>query len=103
MPIAITRDNLPMNPGWRMHPVLRGGPMASTGCRIQGRGARMEHRKADVWPVAGHGSSADDAARFLRELRELRHGAGLGHAELAARAHYPYDCIRAAEVGPDLP
>jgi hypothetical protein len=48
-------------------------------------------------------ASADDAARFLRELRQLRDGAGLGHAELAARAHYPYDRIKAAEVGPALP
>jgi hypothetical protein len=39
----------------------------------------------------------------LSELRQLRDGAGLGHAELAARAHYPYDSIRAAEVGPGLP
>jgi hypothetical protein len=46
---------------------------------------------------------SDDAARFLRELRQLRNGAGLGHAELAARAHYPYDTIRDAEVGPSLP
>ena len=63
----------------------------------------MEHRKADVRQVAGYGASADDAARFLRELRQLRDGAGLGHAELAARAHFPYDSIRAAEVGPALP
>jgi hypothetical protein len=39
----------------------------------------------------------------LRELRQLRDGAGLGHAELAARSHFPYDSIRAAEVGPALP
>jgi hypothetical protein len=48
-------------------------------------------------------TSADDTERFLRELRELRDGAGLGHAELAARAHYPFDTIKAAEVGPALP
>jgi hypothetical protein len=48
-------------------------------------------------------ASGDDSARFLRELRQLRDGAGLGPAELAARAHYPYDRIRAAEVGPSLP
>jgi hypothetical protein len=71
--------------------------------RIQGRGAWVEHRKADVRQVAGFGASGDDAARFLRELRQLRDGAGLGHAELAARAHFPYDSIRAAEVGPSLP
>lgn len=63
----------------------------------------MEHQEAEVRPVAGRGASGDDTARFLRELRQLRNGAGLGHAELAARAHYPYDSIRAAEVGPSLP
>ena len=63
----------------------------------------MEHREADVRQVAGCGASGDDAARFLRELRQLRDRAGLGHAELAARAHFPYDFIRAAEVGPELP
>jgi DNA-binding XRE family transcriptional regulator len=45
----------------------------------------------------------DDPARFLRELRELRSHAGLGQAELAARAHYPCDVIKAAEAGPSLP
>lgn len=45
----------------------------------------------------------DDPARFLRELRELRSHAGLGHAELAARAHYPCEAIKAAEAGPSLP
>jgi len=45
----------------------------------------------------------DDQARFLRELRQLRDGAGLQHAELAARAHYPCEAIRAAEAGPTLP
>jgi hypothetical protein len=63
----------------------------------------VEHRKADAQPLAGCGTSGDDPALFLHELRELRSGAGLGHAELAARAHYPYDSIRAAEVGPSLP
>ena len=63
----------------------------------------MEHRNADVRQVAGFAASSDDAARFLRELRQLRDGAGLGQAELAARAHFPYDSIRAAEVGPSLP
>ncbi|MGH3206768.1 MAG: helix-turn-helix domain-containing protein [Trebonia sp.] len=53
--------------------------------------------------MAGRGASVDDTARFLRELRQLRDGAGLGQAELAARAHFPYDFIRAAEVGPALP
>ena len=64
----------------------------------------MEHHKADVRPVAGCGVPGDDdTARFLRELRQLRDGAGLGHAQLAARAHYPYDSIMAAELGPSLP
>jgi hypothetical protein len=63
----------------------------------------VEHHKADVRQVAACGSSGDDTARFLRELRQLRDGAGLGQAELAARAHFPYDSIRAAEVGPSLP
>jgi hypothetical protein len=53
--------------------------------------------------VAGYAASGDDTTRFLRELRQLRDGAGLDHAELAARAHYPYDVIRTAEVGPELP
>jgi hypothetical protein len=63
----------------------------------------VEHRKADVRQVTSFAVSADDAARFLRELRQLRDGAGLGQAELAARAHFPYDSIKAAEVGPALP
>jgi Helix-turn-helix domain len=45
----------------------------------------------------------DDPARFLRELRALRDHAGLGFAELAARAHFPCDAIKAAESGPSLP
>ena len=45
----------------------------------------------------------DNPARFLRELRELRSHAGLGYVELAARAHYPCDAIKAAEAGPSLP
>jgi Helix-turn-helix domain len=53
--------------------------------------------------MAGYGASHDDTAQFLRELRQLRDGAGLNQAELAARAHYPYDVIRAAEDGPGLP
>ena len=54
-------------------------------------------------PATPYRGSSDDPARFLRELRQLRDGAGLGPAELAARAHYPYDRIKAAEGGPTLP
>jgi hypothetical protein len=63
----------------------------------------VEHHKTDTRQVTGYRASGDDAARFLHELRQLRDRAGLGHAELAARAHFPYDSIRAAEVGPALP
>ena len=63
----------------------------------------MEHRQVEDRPATSWRASGDDPARFLRELRQLRDGAGLGHAELAARAHYPYDRIKAAEVGPTLP
>ena len=63
----------------------------------------MEHRQVEDRPATSHRGSGDDLARFLRELRQLRDGAGLGAAELAARAHYPYDRIKAAEVGPTLP
>lgn len=63
----------------------------------------MEHRKVEVRQATGWGTPGDDPVRFLRELRQLRDGAGLGPAELAARAHYPYDSIRAAESGPALP
>ena len=87
-----------------MHSVFHGCPPVSNRLNgFKGRGGLVEHRKADVRQVAGHAGSGDDAARFLHELRQLRDGAGLGHAELAARAHYPYDSIRAAEVGPSLP
>jgi hypothetical protein len=63
----------------------------------------VEHRQVENRPAASYRASGDDPARFLRELRQLRDGAGLGPAELAARAHYPYDRIKAAEVGPTLP
>jgi hypothetical protein len=63
----------------------------------------VEHRQVEDRPATSHRGSGDDPARFLRELRQLRDGAGLGAAELAARAHYPYDRIKAAEVGPTLP
>ena len=63
----------------------------------------MEHRQVEDRPATSWRASGDDPARFLRELRQLRDGAGLGQAELAARAHYPYDRIKAAEVGPTLP
>ncbi|MBO0838366.1 MAG: helix-turn-helix domain-containing protein, partial [Actinobacteria bacterium] len=39
----------------------------------------------------------------MRDLREVRARTGLGHGELAARAHYPRDVITAAEAGPGLP
>jgi Helix-turn-helix domain len=63
----------------------------------------VEHRQVDAWQTTAYRGSGDDSARFLKELRQLRDGAGLGPAELAARAHYPYDRIRAAEAGPALP
>jgi hypothetical protein len=63
----------------------------------------VEHRQVEDRTAASYRGSGDDPARFLRELRQLRDGAGLGPAELAARAHYPYDRIKAAEVGPTLP
>lgn len=47
--------------------------------------------------------SGDEKAAFLRDLHALRDEAGLDHGELAARAHYPEDIMRAAESGPALP
>ena len=49
---------------------------------------------------AGQG---DDKATFLAEFRALRERAALEYDELAARAHYPTDVMRAAEAGPGLP
>jgi len=63
----------------------------------------VEHREAELREVVPSGVPGDNAARFLRELRQLRNGAGLEQAELAARAHYPCDAILAAEAGPALP
>lgn len=63
----------------------------------------MEHREPGMSMVAPCEGREEDRARFLRELRQLRDGAGLGHAELAARAHYPCEAIKAAEAGPALP
>jgi Helix-turn-helix domain len=63
----------------------------------------VEHRQVEARQTKACRASGDDPARFLQELRQLRDGAGLGPAELAARAHYPYDRIRAAEAGPALP
>jgi Helix-turn-helix domain len=63
----------------------------------------LQHYKADLQEAGLFDEPGDDRARFLRELRELRTEAGLGYAELAARAHYPHDVIRAAEAGPSLP
>lgn len=48
------------------------------------------------------GADAEKAA-FLRDLRALRDQAGLQTSDLAARAHYPEDTLRAAEDGPMLP
>jgi hypothetical protein len=48
-------------------------------------------------------NGTDNSTRFLSELRELRDQAGLAHAELAARSHYPTDLLQAAEAGPGLP
>jgi hypothetical protein len=63
----------------------------------------VEHREAELREVAPRDESADDPAGFLRDLRQLRDEARLGHAELAARAHYPCEAIREAEAGPALP
>jgi hypothetical protein len=53
--------------------------------------------------VETRAADADDAMRFLRELRQLRNEAGLEPAQLAARTHYPRDVIVAAEAGPSIP
>ena len=66
-------------------------------------GTWVEYREAELREVGPRGVPDDDPARFLRELRQLRSGAGLEHVELAARAHYPCDAILAAEAGPALP
>jgi hypothetical protein len=63
----------------------------------------LELRKAELREVEPFDATRDDPARFLRELRQLRAEAGLELVELAARAHYPCDVIRAAEAGPSLP
>ena len=63
----------------------------------------MEYQEAELREVVPSGAPDDDPARFLRELRQLRSGAGLEQVELAARAHYPCDAILAAEAGPALP
>ena len=63
----------------------------------------MELHKVELREVEPFDATRDDPARFLRELRQLRAEAGLELVELAARAHYPCDVIRAAEAGPSLP
>ena len=63
----------------------------------------LELRKAELREVEPFDATRDDPARFLRELRQLRAEAGLELVELAARAHYPCDVIRAVEAGPSLP
>jgi hypothetical protein len=63
----------------------------------------VKYQEAELREVVPSGAPDDDPARFLRELRQLRSGAGLEHVELAARAHYPCDAILAAEAGPALP
>jgi hypothetical protein len=66
-------------------------------------GTWVEYQEAELREVVPSGVPDDDPARFLRELRQLRNGAGLEHVQLAARAHYPCDAILAAEAGPALP
>lgn len=63
----------------------------------------MELHKVELREVEPFDATRDDPARFLHELRQLRTEAGLELVELAARAHYPCDVIRAAEAGPSLP
>lgn len=66
-------------------------------------GTWVEYREAELRAVTPSDAPDDNPARFLRELRMLRNGAGLEQDELAARAHYPCDAILAAEAGPALP
>lgn len=63
----------------------------------------MEHQEAELHDGMSFGTADTAAGRFLRDLRQLRDIAGLGPAELAARAHYPRNVIDEAECGPSLP
>jgi DNA-binding XRE family transcriptional regulator len=72
---------------------------------------RVESRDGETGTTPGSAATEPAGIRgvpggipqFLAELRRLRDMAGLGQAELAARAHYPQEVVVAAEAGPSLP